>query len=208
MRRVVIHKNLGTITYIKKLKIKHIRAAISLSRGIVVSVPYFASYSVAQKFVEDNELKFLEFLQRQKENAINGKTINVRTEINSEQIELLREQAKLVLVPLTQELAKKMNESFTITDKQGRTVLFPFSYNSITIKDNTSNWGSCSRQRNLNLNMHLIKLPKELMSFVIIHELAHLVYLNHAKDFHGLVNSACNGMEKKFTTELKKYRLK
>jgi len=48
-------------------------------------------------------------------------------------------------------------------------------------------WGSCSSKHNISLNYHLIKLPINLIEYIIIHELAHIVHHNHSKDFWGLV---------------------
>lgn len=61
------------------------------------------------------------------------------------------------------------------------------SYNKVTIKQQRSSWGSCSKNRNLNFNLLLASLPLELIEYVIIHELAHLVELNHSKEFWKIV---------------------
>jgi predicted metal-dependent hydrolase len=61
------------------------------------------------------------------------------------------------------------------------------SYNKVTIKHQRSRWGSCSKNGNLNFNLLLASLPLELIDYVIIHELAHLVELNHSKEFWEIV---------------------
>jgi len=48
-------------------------------------------------------------------------------------------------------------------------------------------WGNCSADKTINLNMHLLFLPRELVSYVLIHELAHTIHLNHSKRFWALV---------------------
>ena len=63
------------------------------------------------------------------------------------------------------------------------------SYNKVTIKQQHSSWGSCSKNGNLNFNLLLASLPLELIDYVIIHELAHLVELNHSKEFWKIVET-------------------
>ena len=68
---------------------------------------------------------------------------------------------------------------------------FGFVYNSVRIKHNSSNWGSCSAKGNINLNLNLMRLPADLRDYVMLHELCHLRYLNHGPEFHTLLESVC-----------------
>ena len=63
------------------------------------------------------------------------------------------------------------------------------AYNKVTIKDQRSRWASCSKNGNLNFNLLLASLPVDLIDYVIIHELAHLIELNHSKEFWKIVES-------------------
>lgn len=61
------------------------------------------------------------------------------------------------------------------------------SFNRITIKDQRSRWGSCSSLHNLNYNWRIIMAPEPVIDYLVIHEAAHLVHLNHSADFWKLV---------------------
>ena len=60
-------------------------------------------------------------------------------------------------------------------------------YKEIKYKKMRSRWGSCSSQRVITLNTQLLKLKKEQIDYVVVHELAHLIHMNHSKSFHSLV---------------------
>ncbi len=55
--------------------------------------------------------------------------------------------------------------------------------NTVRLKYNTSNWGSCSSRRNINLSTRLLLCPEEVQDYVIIHELTHLTHPHHKKSF-------------------------
>ena len=81
-----------------------------------------------------------------------------------------------------------------------------FSYNQVRIKHNVSNWGSCSVKKNINLNLNLMRLPAELRDYVMLHELCHLKYMNHGKEFHALLESVCPN-HKELRRQLRDYKL-
>lgn len=57
------------------------------------------------------------------------------------------------------------------------------SYNRITIRNQRTRWGSCSNRRNLNFNCLLMLTPNEVIDYVVVHELAHLIEANHSVRF-------------------------
>lgn len=58
---------------------------------------------------------------------------------------------------------------------------------AIRIKDQKTRWGSCSSLHNLNFNWRLIMAPGEVLDYVVVHELCHLTYMNHSRDFWNMV---------------------
>ncbi|WP_428897063.1 Protein of unknown function DUF45 [Parelusimicrobium proximum] len=87
----------------------------------------------------------------------------------------LRDRAKEVLAKEVKEWAEKMG----------------VEYNNITIKNQKTMWGSCSDKKNLNFSYRIIKMPKAVREYLIIHELAHLVHMNHAQEYWSLVAQYC-----------------
>lgn len=65
------------------------------------------------------------------------------------------------------------------------------NFNRISIKYQRSRWGSCSLKKNINFNVMLSALPNGVIDYVIIHELLHLLELNHSGRFWELVSLYC-----------------
>lgn len=57
----------------------------------------------------------------------------------------------------------------------------------ITVRDQSSRWGSCSSTRALSFSWRLILTPPEVLDYVAAHEVAHLVHMNHEPEFWRIV---------------------
>lgn len=76
-------------------------------------------------------------------------------------------------------------------------------YPKLKIRKMTSRWGVCNkRDISVTLNLELIRKDIKYLDYVILHELCHLVYFNHSKDFWNLV-SKYNNNYKEIRKEMK-----
>lgn len=91
--------------------------------------------------------------------------------LNDEQIKALRKKAKLTLTDKTTRFAKNMGLSF------GR----------ITITSAKTRFGSCSSKGNIAYSWRLMLYPEEAQDYVVVHELAHLIEMNHSAKFWRIV---------------------
>lgn len=83
----------------------------------------------------------------------------------------IKKQAKLLLTPYFAKLSQEIE--------------LPFS--DITVRAQSTLWGSCSQDKSIRLNYKLLFLPESLMRHIMIHELCHTRHMNHSEKFWQLV---------------------
>lgn len=104
--------------------------------------------------------------------------------------EALRRNAKIILPPRLYALSLQHN----------------LSYKSVKINSSSGRWGSCSARGNINLSYFLVLLPKHLIDYVLLHELAHTREMNHGERFWALLDGMTDGKAQLLRSELRKYR--
>lgn len=163
--KIYVDPEIGEVTFRKSVRSRSISIRVHPVKGVSVSVPYIVPYAAAMAFFQNRRGWVLETMARQKERF---KDVTVPT---GEEIEELRRRAKKELPPRLAEFASR----------------YGFLYNRVAIKHNATNWGSCSAKGNINLNLSIVRLPKVLQDYVLLHELCHLRHHDHGHGFHLLL---------------------
>lgn len=104
-----------------------------------------------------------------KENNIFVPTTNSKQQL----IKFLKDTAKSYLFKRTKEIAK----------------LYNFNFNNLKITSAHTSWGSCTAKNNINFSYKLILCPKDIIDYIIVHELCHTKIKNHSVSFYNLVKS-------------------
>jgi hypothetical protein len=183
MEKTYIDSEVGPVVLRKNRRSRRITLRVN-QRGVTVTLPILAPYRMGVKVFLEKKAWVMEVQERQKAR------MNDEPVPSQEEIEAMRAEAKRVLPSRLEELAEK----------------YSFKYNQVRIKHNVSNWGSCSRKGNINLNLNLVRLPEELRDYVMLHELCHLKHPDHGKGFHALLESLCPDHRRK-EKELRKFRI-
>ena len=93
-------------------------------------------------------------------------------------------RANMVIYSRQEERSYREKARAILTDKTeyyGR--LIGVTYNRIRIADQKTRWGSCSSRGTISYNWHLILLPENILDYVVVHELCHLLEMNHSPRF-------------------------
>ena len=85
------------------------------------------------------------------------------------------------------ELKKEAKKYFSSKKKEFSKIM-GLNYGRITITSAKTRFGSCSSKGNISFSYRLMLYPIPAREYVIVHELCHLVYMNHSRDFYRLIS--------------------
>ena len=163
--KVLKDPQIGEVLLVKSARSRSISIRVHPVKGVRVSVPRLVPYAAAVAFFKMKRGWVLEVMAKQRERF---KDVRVAS---PDEISELRRRAKAELPVRLAELASR----------------YGFVYNRVAIKHNSTNWGSCSTKGNINLNLNIVRLPKPLQDYILLHELCHLRHHDHGEGFHLLL---------------------
>ncbi|MGL1921264.1 MAG: M48 family metallopeptidase [Hyphomicrobiales bacterium] len=73
--------------------------------------------------------------------------------------------------------------------------LLEVKHSKLTIRDTKSRWGSCSSSKALSFSWRLVMAPEDVLDYVVAHELAHILEMNHSPKFWAHVTKVCPHMK-------------
>lgn len=205
--KIIFIDGIGDIGFYKRNNTNNIKIRISGS-DVKVSLPTWVPYSGAIAYVNKridwikNNIKPQSKLKN--DNLIGKNTILKISTSNSNRYSSRQQNNNLIIkvpsslsldAPETQNKLHKY--ALKALQKEAEELLLPqvrklanqhnFTVNTIEIKNLKSRWGSCSHKQDLAFSLYLIQLPWHCIDYVIYHELAHTIYLNHSSKFWQLV---------------------
>ncbi len=201
MHKIITCKELhAELIYAPKLKHSYIR--VNHDSSIVIKTPY-KQERYAVDFFHEKELWIRKQLYK---NSLNQQPqVNLEDEvmlfgeiysIDSNEAEYLRvklhrlkdSDSKKVLAAYN-DFYKYISQEYLSKRVQYFANMMNLDYKTLKFRKMKSRWGSCSSKKEITLNTQLMKVQKELIDYVVVHELAHLVHMNHSKHFHELVEA-------------------
>lgn len=196
----------------KSLRAKKLTIKVRPKDGIIVTMPWYFPYYKAQDFakthlewikanlvkMQDYKKKIIVFDENTEFSTKKHRLFIEKKDIKKS-ISSIKDGKITVKFPFMEDISKSENqekirkaitEAFRVEAKEYLPQRLEFwaqrfglKYKDLAIKNMTSRWGSCSGHNNINLNLHLIRLPEELIDYVLLHELAHTKEKNHSQKF-------------------------
>ena len=140
---------------------RSVKLMIGQDNSIKMTLPKYISFKKAKEFLEMN----LSWLETKIKEGIAPSTSK------KEEYKKFKANAKKIISERVDEINKFYN--------------FPFK--KISIRNQSSRWGSCSTSGTLSFNYKIALLPRKYTDYIVAHELCHLKEMNHSKDFWHLV---------------------
>ncbi len=167
-KEIEINNQKISYTLRKSKRARRMRLTISCEGSLVVTLP--------------NSLFFGE---SSAERAIRKKARWVLDKLNYFQ----KHRNKYFFRSTKKEFLKHKNKALKIaTDKADYfNRFYGFKFGKISVRNQKTRWGSCSRNGNLSFNYKIALLPEKISDYIIVHELCHLEEFNHSKKFWNLV---------------------
>ncbi|MFA6285701.1 MAG: SprT family zinc-dependent metalloprotease [Parcubacteria group bacterium] len=113
---------------------------------------------------------------------------------------LARKRKPSLLLPKASRREYLLRKKEAIALIKKKTEQFGAIYNlypaRISIRNQKTRWGSCSRKGNLNFNYRIVHLPEKYQDYVVAHELCHLKEFNHSKRFWDLIEETISDCKK------------
>lgn len=164
------------VTFRRSNQSRHIKISIGGDGDILVSAPLRTAKSLLRKVLLEKEVWIMRSLSQLR---TTGKVRNKKDE------EISYQRHK--------ERARKLVEQKLVYWNQ----FYKYTYGRVSIRNQRTRWGSCSRKGNLNFHYKILFLPEELVDYLIVHELCHLRAFDHSQRFWSLVSKTIPDYQKR-----------
>ena len=218
--RHLVLQDIGNVRLVKSKRAKRVSITIKPFEGVRVSIPHRVSYREAERIVQKrakwihSHLPRIATVERQRtlfdeSTAFATKERTLRVVGGEADSTVIRVFPGLIEVrypsrmdvyedEVQNAIRKGIEEAWRMEAKKflvdrlhelSQTYRLPF--HRVFIKNNKTRWGSCSHRNNINLSLHLMRIPDRLADYVLLHELAHTVVKNHSPKFWSLLDRIC-----------------
>lgn len=136
---------------------------------VLVKAPYGTTERTVQEFLLSKKDWITKHLEKQNREEEKAESLGL---LSADEIKQIKKQARKIIPQRVEFWANKIG----------------VTYGRIAIRLQSSRWGSCAQNGNLNFNCLLVIMPPEIMDSVVVHELCHRRHMNHSKEFYAEID--------------------
>jgi predicted metal-dependent hydrolase len=197
----------GTIVVRRSSRSTHIRIKVAPNGRLQASLPLYAPLFLVKRLLKNSRQKLRELLAAHHKDSIFtdgmqiGKSHTLHIRYRTIGNATITKQDRHIIATLPSAMPphhpaaaklirEKVIEALRLEAKSHLPKRLRFlaeqhgyTYEKVRFSHAGSRWGSCSSSGTISLNIALMKLPFELIDYVLIHELSHTVEMNHSQDF-------------------------
>jgi predicted metal-dependent hydrolase len=209
----ITDEEFGTITLRRSAKASHVRIRVAPDGRLRASLPLYAPIFLVKRLIKSSRDQLRAMLAEQSGDTAfehgmqigKSHTLIIRQANVTKTVAARHGQQIIVSLPFAKDsqdpdvariIRDGVIEALRIEAKSYLTKRLAYLatrggyvYQKIRFSHASGRWGSCSSNGTISLNIALMKLPFELIDYVLIHELSHTVHMNHSQAFWSVVES-------------------
>lgn len=210
----ITDEEFGTITLRRSVRASHVRIRVAPDGRLYASLPLYAPIFLVKRLIASSRQQLRKLLaQHHGEHTYasgmqigKSHTLTIRS-TTSHKISTKRHGSQIIVsLPegrQVEEVAVQRHIRDAVAEalrREAKSYLprrlrylaqqHGFSYQKVRFSHASGRWGSCSTSGTISLNIALMRLPFELIDYVLIHELSHTVEMNHSQAFWQLVEAS------------------
>lgn len=209
----ITDEEFGDITIRRSARASQVRIRVAPNGSLRASMPVYAPLFLLKRLIKSSRSELREMIQQAQpltqytDGQQIGKSHTILFRRGGTRLQVKRSKQKIVAtIPnslvinspavtraireVTVEALRVEAKSYLPRRLQYLAEQHGFTYEKVRFSHASSRWGSCSTTGTISLNIALMKLPFELIDYVLVHELAHTVEMNHSEHFWALVAEA------------------
>ena len=207
----ITDEEFGTITLRRSAQASHVRIRVAPDGRLRASLPLYAPIFLVKRLIKASRSELRAMLQEHVGGTLFtdgmqiGKSHTLIVRSTSSPTVSVKRHAQQIIIQLPSSLELEgpivqraiRDEVIKALRIEAKSYLprrmaflaekYGFSYEKVRFSHAGGRWGSCSTSGTISLNIALMKLPFELIDYVLIHELSHTIEMNHSTEFWQLV---------------------